>query len=122
LGPSCVFTNVERPRAFVDHKGQFAQTIVRRGASIGANATIVCPAELGRYCLVGAGAVVTGDVEPFSLVVGAPARRIGWVCVCGERLRFDQDAGTVCATCQKCSRRFECVDEAGRQRVKPVDG
>jgi UDP-2-acetamido-3-amino-2,3-dideoxy-glucuronate N-acetyltransferase len=88
-GPSCVFTNVLTPRAFVERKTEFAPTLVRRGATIGANATIVCGVTIGRYAMVGAGAVVTKDVKDFSLVVGNPARPIGWVSRTGERLGAD---------------------------------
>jgi UDP-2-acetamido-3-amino-2,3-dideoxy-glucuronate N-acetyltransferase len=86
LGPSCVFTNVKNPRSFVSRKSEFLPTRVRRGATIGANATIVCGHEIGEYAFVGAGAVVTRDVPPYALVVGNPARRIGWVSKAGERL------------------------------------
>ena len=85
-GPSCVFTNVLTPRAFVERKDEFAPTLVRRGATIGANATIVCGVTIGPYAMIGAGAVVTKDVPAFALVVGNPARRIGWVSRSGERL------------------------------------
>ncbi len=88
-GPSCVFTNVLTPRAFVDRKEELAATLVRRGATIGANATVVCGVTIGRYAMVGAGAVVTGDVADYALVVGAPARRAGWVSRAGERLGPD---------------------------------
>lgn len=93
-GPSCVFTNVRTPRAFVDRKQEMGQTTVRVGATIGANATILCglkdaPTELGRYCLVAAGAVVTGSVPSHALVAGVPARRRGWVSVSGEVLGPD---------------------------------
>jgi UDP-2-acetamido-3-amino-2,3-dideoxy-glucuronate N-acetyltransferase len=88
-GPSCVFTNVLTPRAEIERKDEFRTTLVRRGATIGANATIVCGHELGEYCLVAAGAVVTRDVPPFALVAGNPARRIGWVSRAGERLGPD---------------------------------
>lgn len=88
-GPSCVFTNVLTPRAFVERKDEFAPTLVRRGASIGANATIVCGVTIGRYAMVGAGAVVTRDVADHALVVGNPARPIGWVSRTGERLGSD---------------------------------
>jgi UDP-2-acetamido-3-amino-2,3-dideoxy-glucuronate N-acetyltransferase len=86
LGPSAVFTNVRNPRAHVDRRDEFQQTQVRRGATVGANATIVCGVELGEYCFVGAGAVVTRDVPAYALVLGNPARHAGWVCACGERL------------------------------------
>lgn len=85
-GPSCVFTNVLTPRAEVDRKAEFLPTLVRRGATVGANATVVCGVELGEYCMVGAGAVVTKDVAPYALVTGSPARRIGWVSASGERM------------------------------------
>lgn len=88
-GPSCVFTNVLTPRAFVERKNEFAPTLVRRGATIGANATIVCGHTIGAYAMVGAGAVVTRDVPDFALVVGNPARRIGWVSRTGDRLGPD---------------------------------
>ncbi len=89
LGPSMVFTNVLTPRAFVERKDEFAPTLVRRGATIGANATIVCGNTIGRYAMVGAGAVVTHDVADFALVLGNPARRVGWVSHTGERLKLD---------------------------------
>lgn len=85
-GPSCVFTNVLTPRAFVERKNEFAPTLVRRGATIGANATIVCGVTIGQYAMIGAGAVVTKDIPDHALVVGNPSRRIGWVSRTGERL------------------------------------
>ncbi len=88
-GPSCVFTNVLTPRAFVERKDEFLPTLVRTGASIGANATIVCGTTVGRYAMVGAGAVVTNDVLNYQLVVGSPARPIGWVSRAGDRLGLD---------------------------------
>lgn len=86
-GPSCVFTNVLTPRAFVERKAEFAPTLVKRGATIGANATIVCGVTIGRYAMVGAGAVVTRDVRDHALVLGNPARQRGWVSRTGEVLR-----------------------------------
>ena len=91
-GPSCVFTNVSNPRAFVDRRGEIERTCVGTGASIGANATIVCGTTIGRYALVAAGSVVTRDVRPYALVMGSPARFRGWVGRSGERL----DAQLVC--------------------------
>lgn len=88
-GPSCVFTNVNNPRAFVSRKDEFRRTPVRKGASIGANATIVCGHTLGAYCFIAAGAVVTSDVPDFALMAGVPARRIGWMSREGERLGPD---------------------------------
>lgn len=85
-GPSCVFTNVINPRAGIERKDEFRQTIVRFGATVGANATIICGVEIGRYALVAAGAVVTGDVKPYALVTGVPARQTGWVSKSGDKL------------------------------------
>lgn len=85
-GPSCVFTNVNNPRAAIERKSEFAPTLVKRGASIGANATIVCGHTLGEYCFIAAGAVVTGHVPAFALMAGVPARRIGWMSMAGRRL------------------------------------
>lgn len=87
-GPSVVFTNVSNPRAFLSRRLEFQPTLVKRGATIGANATIVCGVTLGEYCLVGAGAVVSRDVAAYSLVLGVPARAVGWVSRLGERLDF----------------------------------
>lgn len=91
-GPSCVFTNVLNPRAEVERKSEFRPTLVRRGATIGANATIICGNELGAYCMIGAGAVVTRPVPAYALMVGVPARRVGWVSRAGELL----DTSLVC--------------------------
>lgn len=96
LGPSCVFTNVLNPRSAVARKDQYRQTLVQRGATIGANATIVCGHTIGRYALIGAGAVVTKDIPPYALVVGNPSRQIGWVSEYGHRLEFDADRLAVC--------------------------
>jgi predicted dehydrogenase/acetyltransferase-like isoleucine patch superfamily enzyme len=110
-GPSAVFTNVLNPRAEVERKDEFRATLVRRGASIGANATIVCGVTIGEYALVGAGAVVTDDVGPYELVVGVPARPIGWVSGAGERL----DESLVCP---RTGERYELVDG----RLRPLEG
>jgi len=107
LGPSCVFTNVNNPRAFVERKDEFRKTVVRRGASVGANATIVCGHDVGEYAFVGAGTVVTKDVPPHALVVGAPARRIGWVCRCAEKL-----VGVGEVTCMRCGDVYSITVEA----------
>ena len=88
-GPSCVFTNVLTPRAFIERKNEFGETLVKRGATIGANATIVCGNTLGAYCMIGAGSVVTQNVPDYALMTGVPARRIGWVSRSGERLGDD---------------------------------
>ncbi len=89
IGPSAVFTNVINPRSFVERKSEFRPTLIRKGASIGANATIICGVTLGEYCLIGAGAVVTKSVPAFGLVMGNPARLQGWVSRLGHRLAFD---------------------------------
>lgn len=94
-GPSCVFTNVVNPRAFVERKNEYKRTLVKRGAAIGANATIVCGVTLGAYCFVGAGSVVTRDVPDYALVYGSPARVRGWVCACGVAL----DESLLCPSC-----------------------
>jgi len=92
-GPSCVFTNVINPRAFIERKDEFKQTLVKKGATIGANATIVCGNTIGKYALVGAGAVVTHNVPDYALVVGVPAKQLGWVCKCGITLKFVGNLG-----------------------------
>lgn len=97
LGPSCVFTNVRNPRSAVSRRGQYAPTVVRRGATVGANATVVCGVEIGPWAFVGAGAVVTKPVPAYALVVGAPARRIGWMSRCGQRLEFDAEGVAYCS-------------------------
>jgi UDP-2-acetamido-3-amino-2,3-dideoxy-glucuronate N-acetyltransferase len=94
-GPSCVFTNVINPRAFVERKHEYKRTLVKKGAAIGANATIVCGATLGEYCFVGAGSVVTRDVPAHAMVYGSPARRHGWICDCGVKL----DDSLKCPAC-----------------------
>ena len=96
LGPSCVFTNVINPRAFIERKNEYRKTIIRQGASIGANATIVCGHDIGRYAFVGAGAVVTKNVPDYAMVYGSPARIRGYVCQCGEKLHFSEGRA-VCA-------------------------
>ena len=102
LGPSCVFTNVINPRAFIERKDEFRPTTVKKGATIGANATIICGNSIGRYALVGAGAVVTKDVPDYALIVGSPARVIGYVCCCGERLEVSRDS----AWCSRCTKEY----------------
>lgn len=96
LGPSMVFTNVTNPRSGVNRRDQYSKTIVRKGASIGANATIVCGHDIGEYAFIGAGAVVTKTVLPFALVVGNPARQIGWISEFGHRLEFDENGIAIC--------------------------
>ncbi|MBC8616164.1 N-acetyltransferase [Parabacteroides faecis] len=96
LGPSCVFTNVINPRSAVNRKDQYMKTHVGKGATIGANATIVCGHTIGAYALIGAGAVVTKEIPPYALVVGNPSKQIGWVSEYGHRLYFDGDGLAVC--------------------------
>lgn len=96
LGPSVVFTNVVNPRSHVNRKNEYATTLVRKGASIGANATVVCGNEIGEYALVGAGAVITKTVKPYALVMGNPARQTGWVSRNGYKLTFDDKGFAVC--------------------------
>ncbi|MGB0776738.1 MAG: acyltransferase [Flavobacteriaceae bacterium] len=96
LGPSMVFTNILNPRSAIIRREQYQETIVEKGASIGANATVVCGNRIGKYALVGAGAVITKPVLPYALVVGNPARQIGWVSEYGHRLEFDEDNIAVC--------------------------
>lgn len=106
LGPSMVFTNVINPRSHVNRKNEYRQTLVKKGASIGANATIVCGHTIGRYAFVGAGSVVTKDIPDFALVVGNPARIIGWVCKCGEKLKFENGR----AECSVCKNKYRNID------------
>lgn len=115
VGPSCVFTNVKRPRAEISRRGEYAPTRVGRGASLGANSTIVCGVTLGRYCFIGAGAVVTADVPDFALMVGNPARRAGWMGRTGERLQGDGEGHF---RCPQTSERFR---EDSEHRLLPLD-
>ncbi len=111
VGPSAVFTNVNNPRSAFPRKDEYRNTVIRKGASIGANATIVCGHEVGEGAFVAAGAVVTRDVPPFALVAGVPARRVGWMCRCGEKLLES-------LACAACGRVFESSDSGGlRERV-----
>ncbi len=96
LGPSCVFTNVINPRSAVARRDQYLKTIVKKGASIGANATIVCGNDIGEYAFIGAGAVVTKEVPSFALLVGNPAKQIGWMSKYGHRLNFDEHGFAIC--------------------------
>lgn len=111
-GPSMVFTNVVTPRAHISRRSEYGRTRVGRGATIGANATIVCGHDLGAYAFVAAGAVVTKDVAAYALVAGVPARQIGWMCACGERLALGPDGPREEAACARCGARY--VREAGR--------
>lgn len=108
LGPSMVFTNVINPRSAVARKNEYKPTILRRGASVGANATIVCGNEIGEYALIGAGAVITKPVLPYALVVGNPARQIGWVSEYGHRLNFDEKG---LASCPETGQKYKLENE-----------
>lgn len=107
LGPSCVFTNVINPRSFIERKNEYRQTIIKRGASIGANATIICGHNIGRYALIGAGTTVTKDVPDYALVVGTPAKVIGYVCECGNRLKREENH----YKCSSCHKEYEIYGE-----------
>ncbi len=106
LGPSMVFTNVVNPRSHVSRKDEYRKTLVRRGASVGANATIVCGVTLGQYAFVGAGSVVTRDVPDYALVHGNPARVRGWMCQCGVKLSFKSDGDEERAICNDCGTKY----------------
>ncbi|HEX7905949.1 MAG TPA: acyltransferase [Chitinophagaceae bacterium] len=101
LGPSMVFTNVINPRSFIERKNEFQQTVVRRGASIGANATILCGIEIGSFAMVGAGAVIVKEVLPYALMIGNPAQQIGWVSEAGITLDFNNDGIAICPQTSK---------------------
>ncbi|MCX5653840.1 MAG: acyltransferase [Planctomycetota bacterium] len=101
-GPSMVFTNVFNPRAFIVRKHEYRKTLVRRGATIGANATIVCGTTIGRYAFIGAGAVVIGDVPDFAMMVGVPAKQKGWMCKCAVNLTFVGGK----ASCEACGQKY----------------
>ncbi len=108
LGPSCVFTNVINPRSAVNRKGQYSKTFVGKGATIGANATIVCGHDIGAYAFIGAGAVITKTVLPHALVVGNPARQIGWMSEYGCRLNFNEDN---LAICEESNDTYELLND-----------
>jgi len=107
LGPSMVFTNVINPRSHVNRRNEYAETLVRKGASIGANATVICGNEIGEYALIGAGAVITKPVKAFALVVGNPAKQIGWVSEYGHRLHFDENG---IAFCPETNQEYKLTD------------
>lgn len=108
LGPSMVFTNVINPRSAIVRKNEYKQTLVKKGASIGANATIVCGNDIGEYALIGAGAVITKYVKPYALVVGNPAKQIGWVSEYGHRLQFDNNG---IATCPESGQQYQLKND-----------
>lgn len=111
IGPNVVFTNVINPRSFIERKAEFKDTLVKKGASIGANVTVVCGHSIGEYALVGAGSVVTRDIPAYALAVGNPARVVGHVCYCGEKLAFeenDMESDAVkMAYCPSCNRKYK---------------
>jgi UDP-2-acetamido-3-amino-2,3-dideoxy-glucuronate N-acetyltransferase len=113
LGPSCVFTNVMNPRSAVVRRDQYLSTHVGKGASIGANATIVCGNPIGEYAFIGAGTVVTKEVPPYALVVGNPARQIGWMSKFGHRLNFDENGFAVCP---ESNEKYQKIDG----KVEPI--
>lgn len=114
LGPSCVFTNVTNPRSAVNRRGLYAKTLVRKGASIGANATIVCGHDIGEYAFIGAGAVVTKKIPSYALVVGNPAKQIGWISEYGQRLIFDKFGFAICV---ESNTKYQLIEN----QVKKID-
>jgi UDP-2-acetamido-3-amino-2,3-dideoxy-glucuronate N-acetyltransferase len=112
LGPSMVFTNVINPRSAVNRKNEYAKTVVKKGASIGANATIVCGHDIGAFAFIGAGAVVTKNVPDYALVVGNPARQMGWVSEYGHRLNFDAEG---MAVCPETGQKYQLLDKVVRR-------
>jgi UDP-2-acetamido-3-amino-2,3-dideoxy-glucuronate N-acetyltransferase len=112
LGPSMVFTNVINPRSGVNRRGQYSKTTVKKGASIGANATIVCGHDIGEYAFIGAGSVVTKHIPAYALVVGNPARQIGWMSEFGHRLNFDENGIAICPESQD---KYELIDNQVRK-------
>ncbi len=120
LGPSMVFTNVINPRSAVNRRGEYLRTLVKKGATIGANATIVCGHDIGRYAFIGAGAVVTSAVQDYALVVGNPARRTGWMSEFGHKLKFDADG---LAKCPESGQQYQLKDgKVSRSGTWPIQG
>jgi UDP-2-acetamido-3-amino-2,3-dideoxy-glucuronate N-acetyltransferase len=108
LGPSVVFTNVINPRGFIERKNEFKKTLVKKGSSIGANATILCGIEIGIYSLIGAGSVVVNNVPDFALMVGNPAHQTGWVSINGHKLNFDESGQAICPS---DGRKYKLIDK-----------
>ncbi len=108
LGPSMVFTNIKNPRSAIIRKKQYVKTHIKKGASIGANATIICGIEIGKYALIGAGSVVTKNVEAYALVIGNPSKQVGWVSEFGHRLNFSEEG---IAECPESKEKYQLKDE-----------
>jgi UDP-2-acetamido-3-amino-2,3-dideoxy-glucuronate N-acetyltransferase len=118
LGPSCVLTNVSNPRSQVNRRNLYEKTTIRRGATIGANSTIVCGTTLGRYCFIAAGCVVTKDVPDYALVRGNPGKQVGWMSRHGHRLNFDASG---IAQCPESQLRYQLSSPNGQQQVRCLD-
>lgn len=114
LGPSCVFTNVINPRAFIEKKDEYKKTLLKKGSSIGANATIVCGNTIGKFALVGAGAVVTKNIGDYELVIGNPAKKIGYICECGERLVETNEKSEY--KCNICNKLYKLENKKLREK------
>jgi len=114
-GPSMVFTNVINPRAHISRKNEYRGTRVKKGATLGANCTIMCGNTIGEYAFIGAGAVVTADVPSYALMLGCPAKVGGWMCECGVKLDFDGDR----AGCPVCEKTYEKIDETNIREIRP---
>lgn len=110
IGPSAVFTNIKNPRSFINRKSEFKKTILKKGVSIGANATIICGITIHKYAFIAAGSVVTKDVNPFELIMGVPGKRIGWVSRAGERLHFENNIGVCPISSEKYILKNDKVD------------
>lgn len=113
LGPSCVFTNVINPRSHVSRKDEYKTTLLKQGCSLGANSTVICGNSIGKYALVGAGGVVTKDVPDYAIVVGNPAKIIGYVCNCGQKISFNNENNSVC---KSCGRKYRI----NKQKVEEI--
>lgn len=120
LGPSVVLTNVINPRSHVSRKDEYKATLIKQGASVGANATIVCGVTLGRYCFIGAGSVVTRNVPDYALVYGNPGRIRGWMCKCGVRLEVEMLDGQEQAVCSECGERYTKIGQVVTSMGKEV--
>jgi UDP-2-acetamido-3-amino-2,3-dideoxy-glucuronate N-acetyltransferase len=115
LVPSMVFTNVSNPRSHVIRRGEYQRTLVKKGASIGANAVVVCGNDIGRFAFIGAGAVITKCVPDYALVVGNPGKIVGWMCNCGNRLQFNDNTETKCSD---CSKEYKMINDKKIEEIK----